>query len=186
MKYLKIFMLLSCIFMILILTKNTYAKYKDKIIGSTDISVASWNIKVNNEVIANKTVLQGSIVPVLEGNQYTMNNVLAPNSTGYYDIYINANDVQVTFDYKLIPTIDSNSVVTDLIVTGYSIDNGSIETFDGEITGTILYAETSKRIRVYIKWDDEGSMDNVADTNASFIENGKAIINNDISFTQKK
>ena len=56
------------------------------------------------------------------------------------------------------------------------------------LTYTVLNTDTvkTKSFRIYLKWDDEnGTMDNQADTAATVPINAEALLNVSISFTQK-
>ena len=55
---------------------ETYAKFRKTSVGNSTIEIASWNIKVNNESILNKTLLEGNITPIFSGNEYTKANVI--------------------------------------------------------------------------------------------------------------
>lgn len=170
--------------MIGLLINNTYAKYREKIDGDAAINVASWDIKINNESISTQVKLTNDIIPLFPGDEYTKANVLAPGVTGYYDIIIDASNVDVSFSYEISANVSDESVVTDLIVTGYSIDNGDIIEYTDSISGIVPYDTDSETVRIYIKWDDEnGTMDNRADTLASFDE-GNAIVTNSLIFSQ--
>ena len=55
------------------------------------------------------------------------------------------------------------------------------------ITDAVLKSDNvrTKDIRIYIKWDDEnGTMDNSADTAATIPENAKALLDVNVLFTQ--
>lgn len=180
MKKIKIFILLIVIFCSVFLVTNTYSKYKEKVNGSTNLKIAGWNIVINNESIKNKRNLTNEITPVFIGNENTNSNVLAPGIEGYYDINIDCSDVDVSFSYKI--EIENNSDLRDLIITGYSINNGTTETYIDKIENEVSYNASSENIRVYIKWDDNGTMTNEEDTE---IANEESIaLTNKINLTQ--
>lgn len=60
---------------------QTYAKYVTAIDGSTSMSIARWNILVNNELIENDTDLSNVIVPVFEGSNNIKEGVIAPTAS---------------------------------------------------------------------------------------------------------
>ena len=81
-------------FALMYLFQASYAKYRRLATSQIDARIASWNILVNNESIANKTELTNSITPVIDANQYVKSGVIAPGTTGHFDIVIDAYRVQ--------------------------------------------------------------------------------------------
>ena len=49
--------------MIVFLSQNTLSKYRDEFDGLTSVQLARWNIKVNNQEIANQDTLTADITP---------------------------------------------------------------------------------------------------------------------------
>ncbi len=172
------------------LTQTSLAKYRKQAEADINVNIAEWNIMVNNETINNKTALTQAIVPSFTGNEYVKDSVIAPGSTGYCDIIINASKVDVDFIYEISATVPEESDVKDLKISGYTI-NPSVNTtetpYDEEtiITGSITKNSGNNTIRLYIKWEEEnGTMDNTEDTNAA-INSGKALIKANLKFQQK-
>ena len=66
--------------------QSTYAKYKKQVNSNVNSTIASWNIKINNETINNKKTLTNSITPTFYENEYVKENTLAPGIKGYFDI----------------------------------------------------------------------------------------------------
>ena len=58
------------------LFQATYAKYRKQITSEVNANVASWNIKINDEAIANKKKLANSITPIFDENEYVKANTL--------------------------------------------------------------------------------------------------------------
>jgi len=185
----KIFFIITCISVIFTIVSivQTYAKYVTSVNGSASISIARWNIVVNNMSIKNNSDISSVISPIFPGNSNIAANVLAPNVEGYFDLAFDYSEVDVSFNYSISVSPNANSSVKDLIAIGYSIDNGAIESFtdsNNTITNHIGYTEdilagnTSRTIRIYVKWNDDPStsnMDNYADTYATLSDNNKRI-----------
>lgn len=153
---------------LLYLFQASYAKYRRKIEGNMEATVASWNIKVNNESINNKTVLTNDIVPVIDSNTYVKSNVIAPGSTGYFDLIINAEEVDVDFNYDISGSVAEDTPLTDLIITEYEV-NGVRTAYNesNKITGTLQKNTGNTSIRIYFKWNDNAdteTMNNKDDT----------------------
>ena len=189
LKFIIIFIIIVGI-SLLYLFQSSYAKYRKQIEGNMDATVASWNIKVNNETINNKTVLTNEIVPVIESNDYVKSNVIAPGSTGYFDLIINAEEVDVDFNYEVSSEVNEDTPLTDLIITEYEM-NGVRSTYDGtnKIIGTLQKNTGDTTIRIYFKWNDDQTetMNNQQDTDYVIDSNNQPTkIKVMIKFTQKK
>ncbi|MBQ8132496.1 MAG: hypothetical protein IJ193_08400 [Bacilli bacterium] len=176
-------------FSLFYLSQASYAKYRRKLEGRLDATIASWNIKVNNEEIKNKTTLTNSITPVFETNEFVKEGVIAPGSTGYFDLTINAEEVDVDFNFQVTSEVDEETPLLDLIFTEYEIDGVKTSFQDeGIITSTLTKNTGDTEIRVYFKWNDDATnqMDNQADTEYAINEDYKDTkIKVTIHFTQK-
>lgn len=183
LSYLFVFLLLISSFYLI---QSTYAKYKKKVEQGVQLSLARWNIILNNQSIAGKTTVSSDVVPYFEANEYMAENVLAPGATGYFDIEIDATDVDVSFNYLL--NIIQNEEYPDIVAYGYSLDPTSEQILDipeDGITGNIVHNTPLTKLRIYIKWDDssENVMDNATDT-ALAINNSTFTLNASFVFTQ--
>lgn len=194
MKNRKKFMLLVIgIFILLLLFSvvQIYAKYLTSSTGKTNLKIAKWNIIVNTKSIKNNSDISSAIVPVFEGNENISAGIIAPTATGYFDLDFDFSDADVTFKYEINVSADENSSVTDLVSTGYSIDDGEIINFDDfnqTISDTILLNSNVKKrkIRIYILWNDDdttATMTNEDDTKSA-VEDTPALLDVNISFTQ--
>lgn len=187
-------LLIAFISLLMCLTfiQDTYAKYVNNVNGEANLTIARWKILVNNEDITTGSLAQEVITPVFSGTDYIKSDVIAPTSTGYFDIIIDAKDTDVSFNYTITVNASSESSVTDLVTTGYSINDGEVinfENYNENITGTIDYNTIDiTTIRVYVMWNDSDSnnMDNNADTIAATTEESKALLNVSLSFIQNK
>lgn len=166
--------------------KETYGKYVTDIDESANIKIARWRILINGEDVRNNSTAESVIRPVFAGNNNIQDNVIAPHAEGYFDLIIDGTDADVSFKYEVNIKVSEDSSVQDLIVTGYSVDNNEkIETNEDTISNVVPITQENKliTIRVYIKWDDNGSMDNDADTLAT-MTNVDAKMDVSLKFTQ--
>lgn len=176
------------------LFQTSYAKYKKQIDGNAQFSIAQWNIILNNENINGKNTLENNITPTYDDNEFVEDNVIAPGSTGYIDLLIDASTVDVTFDYTLQTSIPEESAIQDLKITHYQYNpespNSEKLAYDNTqpLTGTILHNTKLTTIRLYIIWDDSetNTMDNIADTAAASTAENQGIIKTTFNFIQKK
>lgn len=170
--------------------QQTYAKYVNNVDGNAEMTIARWKILVNNQDITAGSLAQATITPVFAGNTNIKENVIAPTSTGYFDIIIDGTNTDVAFNYTITCAPNANSNVTDLATTGYSINGGNIFTFtdyNTDITGIINYGSTeATTIRVFVIWNDgaTATMDNTADTNATTTAGTNATLDVSLAFIQ--
>jgi hypothetical protein len=184
--------LLACIallFVVLVVT-DTYSKYLTEASGTTDIAIARWRILVNGQDIRNNADLSQVISPTIYQNNHIASNVIAPRSTGYFDLVIDCRDADVSFEYEIDISPNEDSSVTDLVATGYSIDGGSTVSMDrgDTISNQVLLSSHTQTIsiRVYIEWDDtsnDATMDNEDDTEATK-SGDDALLDVNLSFIQ--
>lgn len=184
--------LLICIviFFVILIIANTFSKYLTEADGTANVAIARWRILVNGQDIRNNTNISQVITPVFYHNDNIADGIIAPRSTGYFDINIDCSAADVSFQYEINTSPNENSSVTDLIATGYSIDGGqtvSLNRGENIIKTVPLASHTSSiAIRVYIEWDDtseDATMDNSADTNATKSGND-AMLDVNLSFRQ--
>lgn len=193
----KLLFCISCLFLIISLSviKNTYAKYITSADGDANINIARWKILVNNQDIEQNKELSNVITPVFDGNDNIASNVIAPTAEGYFDILIDASNTDVSLKYEITTSDNADSAVSDLIISGYSIDDSErqqIVSDDGQIKieNEILYNSTDKdiKLRVFLKWNDDetngATMDNQADTNATKPDTNLAKVNVNLKFIQ--
>lgn len=185
-------LLLSALFFLVVcfyFMQETYAKYVTTSEGKINAKIARWNIKVNETDIKNNASLTQDIIPTFEKSENIAENVIAPTIKGYFDLNIDASDVDVSLTYQIL--IEENDLISDFIITGYQIDDGNLInlTNTNEITNDILLDEVNRvqTIRIYFEWYDEADnkMDDDADT-AVTIDNDNLTLNVKLSFTQKK
>lgn len=190
LKFIILFIVLvSCC--LLYLFQSSYAKYRRQINGSVSSDIASWNIKVNGEDIANKKTLTTTIEPTFLESENTKEGVIAPGVTGYYTITIDASDVDVNFLCSIHSDVSVDSNVVDLKTLSYVVnpvsDNDEKLTYSAD-TGIVqqISKNTNQTVfRIYIQWDDEaGTMDNQVDTEAATNDNSKALMNVTLQFSQ--
>lgn len=174
------------------LFQASYAKYRKQIEGNLEMGIAKWNLKINNEDIRNKKILENNIIPEFEESEYTNANVLAPGSSGYCDIIIDATNVDVTFNLEFSAEIPEESAIKDLKITDYIINPSETNTTKiaytegNTITNTIQHNTETTKIRIFITWDDSdtATMDNIEDTKVATDETSKALVGIKLKLSQ--
>ena len=187
-------LLLACIslLMLLNLIQSTYAKYVSSATGDGNFSIARWSFIVNNQDVLANNDFSNTIIPTFNTNDNIADGVIAPTSTGFFDLTIDSTDVGVAFDQVISLSNGDDNTVTDLVFVGYKIGNGTMVNLNNTNTATIntthLLTDINKvnTYRVYIMWNDNSStetMNNAADTEAS--ASGVASVKVDLQFIQR-
>ena len=198
MNHKKIYIILIGIIVLLasIIIGNTVAKYITSASSNADINIARWQVLVNNEDVTSATTLNNIITPIFPGNDNIADGVIAPSAEGYFDIVIDATNTDVSLRYEVTTSANEESIVQDLVLSGYSIDNGErqeiVEDEDGnfKVQGDIRYNNQDKDVtlRVYIKWNDDtengATMTNADDTATTQEEESVAKVNVNLKFIQ--
>lgn len=198
MNHKKIYILLIGIIILLasVIIGNTVAKYVTSASSNADINIARWQVLVNNEDVTSAATLNNIITPVFPGNNNIAQGVIAPSAEGYFDIVIDATNTDVSLRYEVTTSANEESIVQDLVLSGYSIDEGErqeiVEDENGnfKIQGDIRYNSQDKDItlRVYIKWNDDtetgATMSNADDTSTTQEEESVAKVNVNLKFIQ--
>ena len=171
------------------LFQSTYAKYKKQVNSNVNSTIASWNIKINDETINNKKTLTNSITPTFYENEYVKENTLAPGIKGYFDINIDSSKVDVDFNYEVNAVLNNSTNLTDFKITDYELnDSGTKQNFNTTgISNSLPKNTKNTKIRFYVEWidDDTNVMNNIEDTTyATNHDDVKYVLT--IKFTQKK
>lgn len=175
---------------IVYLFQTSYAKYRRTANTELNATIARWALKVNNQDINHETTLTNTITPTLEVSEYVKEGTIAPGSTGYFDIIIDASDVDVDFTFTVDGNYDETTPLSDLIFDKYKINDEAEITYSETtgITGTITKNTAETNVRVYFKWNDDitNNMSNEDDTVYSQNEDFRTTkINVAIHFQQK-
>ncbi len=180
-----LFIALMSLFFSISLIQSTYAKYVSSATNNTNITIARWNILVNNQDVVSNSNFVNNITPVFTGNTNVADGKIAPTATGYYDITIDASNTDVSLSYTVSIEESELNTVTDIEVYSYTI--GSVTTdYTVPITGQIKHNDADKTatIRFNVRWKDGTgeTMDNAADTQSA--QDGVAAIKTMINFVQ--
>ena len=116
--------------------------------------------------------------------------IIAPTSTGHFEVVIDTSDVDVAFDEIITLSSGTDNTVTDLSFTGYTKNSGSFVEFQNGVTSITTNHQLNEvsnqnTYHFYIEWmDGTGeTMDNEDDTTAS--AEGTASVNINIQFIQR-
>lgn len=180
-----LFVALMSLFFSVSLIQSTYAKYVSSATNNTNITIARWNILVNNQDVVSNSNFVNNITPVFTGNTNVADGKIAPTATGYYDITIDASNTDVSLSYTVSIEESELNTVTDIEVYSYTINSVTTD-YTVPITGQIKHNDANKTatIRFNVRWKDGTgeTMDNAADTQSA--QDGVAAIKTIINFVQ--
>ena len=176
--------------LLLEMVQTSYAKYVSSASATGRFTIAEWTFKVNNIDVVSGSNFSNTLVPTYDTNANISTGVIAPTSTGYFDLVIDSSRVDVSYNQTITISKGDDNTITDLKITGYKINNSETIVFTGN-TNTITTTHnlsdpnTTNTYRIYIEWfDGTGeTMNNAADTEAA--SNGVASVTVDLNFTQK-
>ena len=142
-----------------LLVITTYAKYLSSIDNNTNVSIAVWNIVLNNQNIIKNDDFSQNVSLEFPGDTYRDANVIVPGSIGYFDLVIDTSEVTIPFQYSVTVEPDETNEIDDVEVIGYSLNgnNNSITYLDSthtDISNTAVAGNATSSIRVYIQWND--------------------------------
>ena len=172
-KKIKFFIALISLFYSISLIQTTYAKYVSSADAKANLTIARWNVLINNQDIKNSSDFTSTISPVFSGSTNIAPNIIAPTATGYFDVTINGESTDVSYSYTLTLTQATTNTVSDLAITKYTIDGGTTQysLTNNAFTATTNRTDETKThtYRFYVEWlDGDGTtMDNSADTTAT-------------------
>lgn len=186
-------LLIACLSLLLLLDlmQDTYAKYISSADATGSFSIARWSFLVNDQDVLSNSDFSTTILPEFDSNANISSGVIAPTSTGHFEIEIDASNVGVSFDETITLSHAEDNTVDDIVFVGYKKNNDPVVTFGNNpttITTTHLLGQGNAvdTYIFYIKWDDNENtetMDNADDTEAAV--SGTAAINVNVQFIQR-
>lgn len=148
--------LISTIIAILLLSVITdvYARYSSTIFGSGNIELAKWEFKANEKGVAEEF----SIDIKTDGNE----NKISPNSTGYMQIKLENNsnvpaEATIALRETFLNTNDETGALK--MYTDNSFASDKMIDINSKILAVKLDSETTKIIKIYWKWVENESVD---------------------------
>ena len=182
------FVALMSLFYCITFMQDTYAKYVSSASANADLTIARWNILINDQDILEESNFTDTIVPTFEGTTNIKSGVIAPTAEGYFDIVLDGEDTDVSFTYTISLDDNEDNTVTDLVITKYEIDGVEYQYDGSDITGDILFNDLNKTVAItfYVEWNDDSAtetMDNADDSEAA--NSGTAALDISVNVIQK-
>lgn len=148
--------------MILIVV-GTYSLFESQRSNTTELEIAKWEIKVNNDLLSGSTSTFSINNFTWSTSPYVMEGKAAPGLNGYFDIVIDPNDTDtsimydVTFDFSNLDS-DQFSITEIKEIDDKSIVRTGEFTYSNIITLDEINNGETNTIRVYIEWiNDEAN-----------------------------
>ena len=165
-----------------LIISSTFAKYLTSIGSNTNVSIATWKISINNQDVINSNDFSSVVSLTFPETQYYLGNCIVPTATGYFELVLDSSELVMPFSYTISCAPSLQNDITDIKITGYSLDQGttitSLTSGQTSITNNVAANVSSTTIWVYVQWDDTAATENlndIADTDIA-INSGKASI----------
>ncbi len=155
-------------FLTFIVFSRTLALFEDNASGLADSDIGRWIIKINNTNITSgnsQTLTINNFV--YQGNALTANNTIAPGTSAYFDLVVDATDCDVAVRYDINFKFDQMEYANNILFT---VDGtGTIRTGENTYSGVISLSDIQNdhlvTLRVNITWDNlDQDIYNEADT----------------------
>ena len=158
MKRVLLLISLLMLFFTIYLTMDTYALFESNKNYDVSSDIAKFVIKVNGSEAKTEEFVVDSIA--YYENEYVIENKIAPLVDGYFDIVIDAEEVEVSLRYDI--EFDFSSLSIPGLVISYITELGGNtlvltdkDTYSGVITLADMDSSTVNTVRVSISWQND-------------------------------
>jgi len=182
----KVLMVITPLFflMTIYLIVDTYSLFESNHVTTSNVDIAKWQIKVNDDEIDGASSTFTVDVINWQGTDYVLDGKVAPGMNGYFDIVIDPNYSQVSIKYDVsfdFEVLSENQFVINNIteINGRELVRTGENTYSGVISlDEILNGETST-VRVDLSWvnsDENNESDSVLGSSHGNILNIPVIV----------
>ena len=187
-KFIMVVLTLCSLLVTMCMINETYAKYVTVATSTTSSSIARWKILVNDDDITLGSTSSELIEPIFPGSSDISPDVISPNAEGYFDLVIDASNVDVSFQYRIDINPNENSPVSELVATKYIINGGDEIEFGNDkfIQGEVRLSNNQNPInlRIYVKWDDSLNIMTTSEDTDTTVGNQSGLLDVTIRVTQ--
>lgn len=158
MKRVLLLISLLMLFFTIYLTMDTYALFESNKNYDVSSDIAKFVIKVNGSEAKTEEFVVDSIA--YYENEYVIENKIAPLVDGYFDIVIDAEEVEVSLRYDIEFDFSSLSI-PGLVISSITELGGNTlvltdkDTYSGVITLADMDNSTVNTVRVSISWQND-------------------------------
>ena len=138
---------------------NTLALFETDSTGTVNTDVGKWVIKVNNETITNGT--NESIIIdnfIYESNPKVEAGYIAPGTSAYFDLVIDATDCDVAVLYSLDLNFDETNYDDNITFSVEELNGPEVVRTDeyvysGIISLDSIHNNETRTLRIHIRWE---------------------------------
>lgn len=158
MKRVLLLISLLMLFFTIYLAMDTYALFESNKNYDVSSDIAKFVIKVNGSEAKTEEFVVDSIA--YYENEYVIDNKIAPLADGYFDIVVDAEDVEVSLRYDIEFDFSSLSI-PGLVISSITELGGNTlvltdkDTYSGVITLADMDSSTVNTVRVSISWQND-------------------------------
>lgn len=158
MKRVLLLISLLMLFFTIYLAMDTYALFESNKNYDVSSDIAKFVIKVNGSEAKTEEFVVDSIA--YYENEYVIENKIAPLVDGYFDIVIDAEEVEVSLRYDIEFDFSSLSI-PGLVISSITELGGNTlvltdkDTYSGVITLADMDSSTVNTVRVSISWQND-------------------------------
>ena len=158
MKRVLLLISLLMLFFTIYLAMDTYALFESNKNYDVSSDIAKFVIKVNGSEAKTEEFVVDSIA--YYENEYVIDNKIAPLVDGYFDIVVDAEDVEVSLRYDIEFDFSSLSI-PGLVISSITELGGNTlvltdkDTYSGVITLDDMDSSTVNTVRVSISWQND-------------------------------
>lgn len=186
MKRVLLLISLLMLFFTIYLTMDTYALFESNKNYDVSSDIAKFVIKVNGSEAKTEEFVVDSIA--YYENEYVIDNKIAPLVDGYFDIVIDAEEVEVSLRYDIEFDFSSLSI-PGLVISSITELGGNTlvltdkDTYSGVITLADMDSSTVNTVRVSISWQNDEA-NNEVDSSWGMVANKVISIPVNVKLTQ--
>ena len=149
---------------------SSYAKYTSEATGTIEKDAGAWMIKVNDANIATGNLETTFNINSLTypSNDFVAENKIAPSSSGYFDVEIDATGSSVAVRYDIALDTAQMNISEGIqfknaykVVNNTEVSEGIVKTGDNTYSGIIPLSSIKNgekcKLRFYIGWDEDES-----------------------------
>ena len=169
----------------------TYAVFHSEITGKVTQTIGKWKIKINNTDVLEGTLEEFTMNQfVVEQNDNTKPNKMAPGTTGTFEVTIDPTNTQVSVRYDIsidLEEVTNSKVKLVSVEKENNTNNQIIKTDQNTFTGIIPLEEINKgnieTIKIKFYWENDEE-NNEVDSEIGTILNSKIQIPIKIDLSQ--
>ena len=160
---------------------NTLALFETDSSGTINTDIGKWVIKVNNQTITdgqNESIDINNFV--YEQNSHVEQGYIAPGTSAYFDLVIDASDCDVAVLYNLDLNFDETTYADNISFSVETLNGPQVVRTDEYVysgivsLNSIINGETTS-FRIHITWDDDPTYDE-DDTALGLVEGNHLVI----------